>query len=334
MRSDALPLLVDMSRRLTASTDVAAGLRAVSDAARLLVGADHASVRLVDGRRMRSVARSGVGERHPAPAIARGEGVLGWVAQTGRPARVRDAERDPRYRPLPGRGYPVRSILAVPIACDDDVVGVLSMSAARPAAFDREHELMGFLLADHAAHAIRRADLEQQAITDSQTRAFNRRYLLPRLEEELRRAGRAGHPVSVLLMDLDHFKQVNDRFGHLVGDEVLRAFADAVRDHVRGHDALVRRGGEEFVLILPSTGAPAAHAVAERLRMHLTREPLAVRDAIVRQTVSIGIATWDGREPAAALEERADRAMYEAKRGGRNRVVFLEGRGDDRARTA
>jgi two-component system cell cycle response regulator len=135
-------------------------------------------------------------------------------------------------------------------------------------------------------------------------------------------AAERGKPLSVLLLDIDHFKSVNDSHGHAVGDVVLRMFADRVRKAVRRVDVLVRRGGEEFVLIMPATGATQAHATGHRIQQTLHAEPFEAEGSLrIRQTVSIGVATWDKRETPDQLERRADDAMYEAKRLGRNRVV-------------
>jgi diguanylate cyclase (GGDEF)-like protein len=170
--------------------------------------------------------------------------------------------------------------------------------------------------------ALDRARLARLAVTDAQTLAFNHRVLLPRLTEEMERAQRYVIPLSYLLMDLDHFKQVNDTHGHAAGDRVLREFADRVRALVRRPDVLVRRGGEEFVLIMPHTTEPQARIVAERIRQHLESRPLHGADDLeIPQTVSIGVATWNGRDSAQELDQRADAAMYEAKRAGRNRVM-------------
>jgi diguanylate cyclase (GGDEF)-like protein len=125
----------------------------------------------------------------------------------------------------------------------------------------------------------------------------------------------------VLLLDLDHFKRVNDRHGHAVGDELLRAFADLARRVVRSSDVLVRRGGEEFVLIMPNTRECHALLVAERLRKRVASNPLLSREGLrVEATISVGVASWNGSESAEALDHRADLAMYEAKQCGRNRT--------------
>jgi diguanylate cyclase (GGDEF)-like protein len=127
-------------------------------------------------------------------------------------------------------------------------------------------------------------------------------------------------------MDLDHFKDVNDEHGHAAGDRVLREFADRVRTATRVQDGLVRWGGEEFVLVMPDTDAARALQVAERIREGLASDPIAVSEGVVvEQTVSIGVSTWDGAESAGALVERADRAMYAAKRAGRDRVSNIDG---------
>jgi diguanylate cyclase (GGDEF)-like protein len=123
-------------------------------------------------------------------------------------------------------------------------------------------------------------------------------------------------------MDLDHFKKVNDVHGHGVGDGVLRAFANHVRTYVRRIDVLVRRGGEEFFLILPNTDLEQARATAERIRQTLAAGPLDTgRGVCLDQTVSVGVAMWDGAESPEELDHRADAAMYESKRTGRNRVT-------------
>jgi diguanylate cyclase (GGDEF)-like protein len=200
---------------------------------------------------------------------------------------------------------------------------VLSLSSPSRDAFDESDEALGQLLSSAASQALRTAELRQMALTDEQTLAYNRRYLLPRLSQEMERAQRHGEPLSLMLLDLDHFKQVNDRHGHAAGDAVLAAFADRVRSCVRALDVLFRRGGEEFVLLMPATDEYQALIVAERVRNRLSREPLEARPGLhLLQTASIGVATWDTCEAPESLEERADLAMYEAKRAGRDRVVL------------
>jgi two-component system cell cycle response regulator len=323
MHEEGLGILAEMTQRMLEEASQHAALRQVTDAALRLFRCDHASVRLCgpDGR-LDVGARSGVGCELPPLPFSKGQGLLGWVAQTGQPIRVGDSEREPRFVDRRERGFAVGSVLSVPVRSGDRTLGVLSVSSAARDAFRQEDEVVAQLLAGAAAQALRAAELHKLALTDSQTLAYNRRYLVPRLCEEIERAQRHAAPLSVLLMDLDHFKRVNDEHGHAVGDSVLRAFADTVRACVRAVDVVVRRGGEEFVLIMPATDDLQARVVAERVRARLASAPLYVRrDLRLEQTVSIGVATWDGLEGPESLEERADLAMYEAKRRGRNLVV-------------
>jgi len=320
--SESFEALAAMTEQLLDASDCAARLQVVTDAALGLTPADHASVRLSQGDRLQVGARSGVGSDRPAPGFRKGQGILGWVAQTGQTARVADSRIDPRFAPNDARGFAVSSLVSVPIRRRGETLGVLSLSAPQRDAFSAQHEVLATLLAQAAAQALLTSRLEEIAITDAQTLAFNHGHLMPRLREEMDRAVRRGEPLSVLLIDLDHFKRVNDAHGHAVGDLLLRVFADKARDIVRSADVLVRRGGEEFVLIMPGAHAVDAHNVGERMRETLASAPLRLRDGVsVHQTISIGVATWDGRETPELLDERADLAMYEAKRMGRNRVV-------------
>ena len=325
MHAQVTSALEDLTGVLLTDTPcLSDALRHVTDTALRLVGCDHASVRLCgpDGR-LEVGARSGVGAEHPAPAFGIGQGLIGWVAQTGLGVRVGNCLNEPRFIDRRERGFAVGSVLSVPVTSGGRTFGVLSVSSPMEEAFTDQDEGIARLLAGTAAVALRIEELQRLALTDSQTLAYNRRYLLPRLHQEMDRTLRQPEPLCLLLIDLDHFKRVNDRHGHAVGDVVLRAFADAVRGCVRTRDVLVRRGGEEFVLIMPATDEAQAFTVAERLRKRLASAPLYVRGStVVHQTASIGVARWDCCEGPEMLEERADAAMYEAKRRGRNRVVL------------
>lgn len=159
--------------------------------------------------------------------------------------------------------------------------------------------------------------------TDPLTGAANRRWLAQRLDEELARALRHGEVCSVVLADMDHFKGINDRFGHLIGDEVLRSFVTIAKQVVRPYDLVARYGGEEFVLLLPNCGESEAAEVAERLRLQLAASRLEeVQEQI---TASFGVAVALPGENSDDVLRRADRSLYAAKSGGRNRVVVSAG---------
>ena len=154
-------------------------------------------------------------------------------------------------------------------------------------------------------------DMQQLAQEDPLTGAINRRGLEDAIPIEFSRAQRSEEPLAIVMIDLDHFKRYNDRRGHPAGDALLRGAAQAWRKQLRPTDILVRYGGEEFTLVLPSTNADQATQLVDRLR------------ALVpdRQTFSAGVATWDGRESASDVLQRADQALLQAKKGGRNRTM-------------
>jgi two-component system cell cycle response regulator len=164
----------------------------------------------------------------------------------------------------------------------------------------------------------------EAAVTDQLTGLHNRRYMTGQLAALVNRATRGGEPVAALLVDIDHFKQINDNYGHDVGDEVLREFAVRVASNVRAVDLPCRYGGEEFVVIMPDTSLESAQRIAERIRLHVAGSPFRVHgaDDLLSVTISIGVAATNGEgDTPALLLKRADEAVYEAKNSGRNRVV-------------
>lgn len=164
-----------------------------------------------------------------------------------------------------------------------------------------------------------REELRRLSITDELSGAFNRRYFLEHATQELARARRYDTPLSVALVDLDDFKELNDRFGHAAGDAVLRAVSDAARATVRVNDVFARFGGEEFVVLLPNTDEHGAHEIAERLRERIAALSVQVGTEVTHLTASFGVAALspeDTRVDDVLL--RADRALYAAKAAGKN----------------
>jgi two-component system, cell cycle response regulator len=162
------------------------------------------------------------------------------------------------------------------------------------------------------------------AVTDPLTGLHNRRFMTAQLGALVKRATQGGDPVAALMVDIDHFKRINDTFGHDIGDEVLREFAVRLATNVRAIDLACRFGGEEFVVVMPDTKLDDAHRIAERLRRHIAGSPfhLAGLDEPLTVTISVGVAATQGASDAPdALLKRADEAVYEAKAGGRNQVV-------------
>jgi len=163
--------------------------------------------------------------------------------------------------------------------------------------------------------------LEEQAGRDPLTGALNRRGLWGSAESLIEGSRRYGRPLSVICLDVDHFKRVNDTYGHAVGDEVLKALVEGIRRHLRATDHLARLGGDEFAVILPDTTLDGALALAERLRLSAAATPVCYEDVVVPFTCSYGAAQRvPPEETLVSLLTRADRALYEAKHGGRNLV--------------
>lgn len=171
-------------------------------------------------------------------------------------------------------------------------------------------------------------ELRNLSVKDPLTELYNRRYLAERLPQEIKRAARYGRNLSLIMLDLDHFKEVNDRHGHGAGDGVLKACAGVLQEAIRQEvDWAARYGGEEFLLILPETDHAGALLVAERLRAHFAHQPLRIGNLNISQTASFGVSTYPhsrgGALGAETLLEAADRALYQAKQGGRNQVCSL-----------
>ncbi|HJQ30605.1 MAG TPA: sensor domain-containing diguanylate cyclase [Pyrinomonadaceae bacterium] len=212
---------------------------------------------------------------------------------------------------------------AVPVIYHDRTMGALMVTSDDPQRLWQDNEVMLLrTVADQVAVAVNHARLFQQmqhqALTDGLTGCFNRRFFEIQLERDLHLATRMRQPVSLILLDIDHFKRVNDSHGHDAGDAALRILAGALREEVRGVDTAARYGGEEFAIILPQAGPEGALVVAERLRSRIETTEVPGVGCI---TASLGVATFPlDASSRELLVTTADRALYQAKRTGRNRV--------------
>jgi diguanylate cyclase (GGDEF)-like protein len=228
----------------------------------------------------------------------------------------------------PGQSVSITpGLLEVPIIYRNSTIGTLVVEDDTPGRnWEDEELLMVKTVSDQLAAAISHARLfrqvQTQAMTDELTGLFNHRYFQERLEREMRLADRNGDSVSLILLDLDHLKQVNDSLGHRAGDAALRRVAEIMRGNIREVDICARYGGEEFVVILPQCGSEGAIKVAERIREAIATAPIT---RIGRLTASLGVTSYpEVANTKEELIEMADRAMYLAKAAGRNRVeTFL-----------
>jgi diguanylate cyclase (GGDEF)-like protein len=253
-------------------------------------------------------------------------GITGWAFARGKPQNVSDTSKHPLARQVPGTAVVEESLLLIPLIASEHKLGIINCWRLGLDKFtDREVEAAS-LFAHIAAAAWRNAQLYAEllsaAMTDPLTRLYNSRWLRDSGERDLLRSVREGKPLALLLADLDHFKRVNDGSGHAAGDLVLQRVAARLRSTVRGADAVVRLGGEEFVALLQDCDADGAAVVAEAIRVAVRDIALPEGCGLERLTASIGIAAYP--EHGGDLEQllaAADRAMYMAKQGGRDRVV-------------
>lgn len=289
-----------------------------------LIDARACSVMLLDADRRRLLARAAYGlrtERMHALSFRVGEGVAGWVIERGESALIDDVTADPRFVTLPENETPIASMLCVPLLARGERVGVVTATSERRAAFDADHlELVRFISTTIALD-IENVRLHRVAVTDPLTGAYNREFLLARLPQEIEAAIDRDRPLSVAMVDVDHFKDVNDQHGHGVGDAVLAEVARRLRGAIRTGDLLVRYGGEEFLAVLPKADAGRAWEVGERMRQRVSERAFDAGDGLaLLLRISVGIAQWRDGEVMPELISRADIALYGAKQRGRNRV--------------
>ncbi len=245
-----------------------------------------------------------------------GHGIAGWVAQEKRPLIVDDVSKDPRYI----RAYEgIRSELAVPVLLSDELLGVLNVESPVQSYFNsddrRTLEMVASEFAVALAHHRSQARLREQAIRDPLTRLYNRHYFNEQLAEEVSRCDRYGHSLTLMMIDIDGFRAVNNRLGHLEGDEVLCRVAAMVKENVRIADKVIRYGGDELLVLMPETGQEA-EAIAERLQEKAKEMGEALREKGCPIGLSIGTVTrvpGDPRSIETILDE-ADRLLYIEKR--------------------
>jgi diguanylate cyclase (GGDEF)-like protein len=221
---------------------------------------------------------------------------------------------------------PWRGVMVVPLIARDRMLGAIALvDSSETRKFNEDDVRLISLFAHQAAIAIENAQLfekiQQLAETDELTRTNNRRQLFALGEQEFNHAKRYQQPMSVLMLDIDDFKQINDKYGHATGDVVLHNLAQFCQQNIRDADILGRYGGEEFVIILPSTDLEHGSELAERLRAHIESNSIPTKITPIQITISVGVVEVTSETPnLAALIDQADTALYQAKKKGKNRV--------------
>ena len=310
-------------------------LQTVLDQSTELLLAEQGSIMLVEKETNQLLVEASKGAAHEQDRqvrVPRGVGISGQVAASGNPILVEDIEHDPRIGRKNKDRYKSRSFVSVPLKIGQQVVGVMNFNDKRTGEqFDDVDLSLAETCASHAAVVLDRkqiyeqtAKLTRQATIDDLTGLFNRASILGRLREEMARSERHGKLMSIVLLDIDGFKTINDRSGHAGGDLVLRRLAEVMTSAVRTIDIVGRYGGDEFLIILPETDTYFAAHMSERVLRDIETAHIFGEDngGGNKVTVSMGIATFPSHGTSAeVLVEHADEALYRAKSGGKNRVV-------------
>lgn len=331
----SLRSLVESARALTETQEIEQMFQTLLSIARRDTAAESAAVSLFDdsGGGVARVIAHGVSNDTLAAVEQSpiGKGLIDRLTHEAGPIRLANLSHHLAAMGFASHTLKVTAFLGAPIRAHGRLFGALCLmnkqtSDGRPAEFTELDEQVVSALTAQAGVAVENllalAQAQRQATHDSLTGLLNHSAILEGLETEINRAQRTGEPLSVLLADLDHFKAVNDTYGHGAGDQVLIETANRIRSVVRPYDLMGRVGGEEFLLVLPKCGPAGAVHLAERLRAAIGEVAFPRTAGGFSVTVSIGITSWPGTIPTSPrlLLEVADEALYRAKRGGRNRV--------------
>jgi diguanylate cyclase (GGDEF)-like protein/PAS domain S-box-containing protein len=323
MQAQALKqALEDLSSQL----ELSQVLRRILVSLKTVLDFDSATLFLKEQDRFKVVAARGfdntsrlINKTFPATDL-----LLREIQTVNAPIILEDAQNDPRFKQWEGSEY-VRGWMGVPLFRHDEFIGLMTIDNHKPAAYTQEDASLALSFANSAAIVIENARLfdqtQQMALTDTLTGVYNRRYFYELALKEFARSKRYQDPLSIIMIDIDHFKNVNDRYGHLAGDQVLMQFVQRIQNELRASDVLARFGGEEFIILLPETNLGDATQVAERLREVTSQYPFLLVTAQTFITISLGVSCFKFTTISLdQLIDESDKALYEAKQFGRNRV--------------
>ena len=326
----------EIGKTLTSTLDIREVLKIIMQKIGELLQPENWSLLLVDEKSQELYFEAAVGagaDKIRDLRLKIGEGIAGWVAKEGEPVLVSDVQQDARFTSRFDQisQFQTTSVLAVPLRSKERTLGVIELINSRPrgedgAAFSEGDVRTLASIADYAAIALENASnfqrIQELTFVDDHTGLFNSRHLQRQLETELVRARRFGRPISVLFLDLDHFKKVNDTHGHQRGSAVLREIGQLLVRQLRTVDIPVRYGGDEFVVLLPETDREQATICAWRLREAVSNHAFLGSEGLaVHITASLGVAAFpQDASSGDDLMRVADLAMYRAKEAGRDQV--------------
>jgi diguanylate cyclase (GGDEF)-like protein len=363
-RIQSLEKIMQIGREITAKQSLASLLKKILFTASEIVDCEVTSVILLDEHTEQlhikfSMQPSGIVDvvELDIPVPVEGS-IAGQIFTTKQPLIINNTSEDDRhFKGVDERTqYVTRNILGVPLQIDEQALGVLmAMNKRDPSGFTQSDSEWLTVLASQATVSIQNNKLYQKlqehaetleekvarrtaelaeaneelhllAITDPLTKINNRRHFFENAQKEVSRASRYKTELSILLFDIDHFKKINDTYGHLAGDQVLQFTGKQVKDMLRNIDLYARYGGEEFVILLPETDQTEALETADRLRQSFQDAPIPTDNDAVNITISLGVASLKHSKPATLEEllDQADTALYHSKEKGRNRVTHWQ----------
>jgi diguanylate cyclase (GGDEF)-like protein len=318
-----------LARSLTSSFDLDTILRTILEQMERFIEAELWALLMLDETTHELYYALAAGGGHEALSDLRvkvGEGVAGWVVEHGETLIVPEAENDPRLSGTGGGRSALRSVIAMPLRGRRGTHGAIEIFNPRPEQMTDYTIAFLHILADHAAIAIENARdvarIQQLTIADDTTGLYNVRHLYDVLGRELGRCRKQHQPVSLAFLDLDHFKLINDAHGHLVGSELLACVGQRLKELRRKQDRCFRYGGDEFVILMPETGAKAAMELTTSLHRALMETQFRMNDGLeLTVSASVGLSTApDDGSTLHAVIGVADSRMYAAKNDGRGKV--------------
>jgi diguanylate cyclase (GGDEF)-like protein len=327
-----LAILHDVAKALTSSLNLDSILQTIMEKVAAYFKPDTWSLLMTDDEHHELYFAIAVGDASASLKSVRlkiGEGIAGWVAQHGKPLLVPDVSKDERFaaRIDEMTRWKTRSILCVPLASKNRILGVIQLINVETGGFGTNELMLLQAMADYAAIAIDNAraveKIQELTITDDCTGLYNARHLYDSIEAEVNRSARFGYEFSVVFLDLDHFKQVNDTCGHLIGSRLLGEIGGAIKQHLRLIDYAFRYGGDEFVVLLPQTDKQAALIVARRLRDLMRTTYFHLGEGIdLNVRSSMGLATYpEDAKSSHDLIRQADEMMYTVKNTTRDNIA-------------